>query len=228
MAVIEPDLFVPSELPCVPDTGDYVPVGRYLFVLYPAAPGDLDHVIGLVREASKWLGGIGTDQWQKPWPDRAGQEERILNDLLKCKTWLVRDGETIAATITVDDDEPLDLHERPVWPPDEHPQAAVYVRRLVVSRRYASHELGAALLDWAADWAKKHRHAKLMRIDVWTTNENLHRYYENRYFTRCRNPQGLGNYPSQALFERTVDAPASDFTKLFIMQQGQDAQKLLR
>ena len=74
----------------------YVPVGRYWFVLYPAAPGDLDHVIGLVREASKWLGDIGTDQWQKPWPDRAGQQERILNDLLKGKTWLVRDGETIA------------------------------------------------------------------------------------------------------------------------------------
>ncbi len=49
----------------------------------------------------------------------------------------------------------------------DNPQAAVYVRRLVVSRRYASHELGAALLDWA-DWAKKHCHAKLMRIDVWT------------------------------------------------------------
>ena len=30
-------------------------------------------------------------------------EERILNDLLKGKTWLVRDGVTIAATITVDD-----------------------------------------------------------------------------------------------------------------------------
>jgi GNAT superfamily N-acetyltransferase len=212
----------------VPDTGDYVPVGRYPFVLYPAAPGDLDHVIGLVREASKWLGGIGTDQWQKPWPDRAGQQERILNDLLKGKTWLVRDGEAIAATITVDDDEPLDLHERPVWPPDERPKAVVYVRRLVVSRHYASHALGAALLDWAADWAKKHRHAKLIRIDVWTTNTKLHEYYKGQHFTRCRDPQGLGSYPSQALFERSVDVRGSSPTKFFIMLEGQDAQKLPR
>jgi GNAT superfamily N-acetyltransferase len=210
-----------SELPCVPDTGDYVSVGRYPFVLYSAAPGDLDHVIGLVREASKWLEGIGTDQWHNPWPNRAAQQDRVLDDLLKGKTWLVRDGETIAATITVDDDEPLDLHERPVWPPDEHPTAVVYVRRLVVSRSYASHELGTALLDWAASWAKKHRRAKLIRIDVWTTNKKLHRYYENRHFIRCRDPQGLDSYPSQALFERTVDAPVSDFTKLLTMQEGQ-------
>jgi GNAT superfamily N-acetyltransferase len=70
----------------------------------------LDHVIGLVREAAEWLGGIGTDQWRKPWPDRTGQRERLLNDLLKGKTWLVRDGETIVATITIDNDEPLDLN----------------------------------------------------------------------------------------------------------------------
>jgi GNAT superfamily N-acetyltransferase len=188
----------------------------------------LDHVIGLVREAAKWLRGRGTDQWQRPWPDQVRQRERILNDLLKGKTWLVRDGETIAATITVDDDEPLDLNERPVWPPDESRAAVVYVRRVVVSRRYASHKLGAALLDWAANWAKENRRAKLIRIDVWTTNERLHRYYEDRHFTRCRDPQGLGSYPSQALFQRPVDVRVLDFTKLFMTQEGQDAQKLIR
>jgi hypothetical protein len=121
----------------VPDTGDYVPVGRYLFVLYPAAPGDLDHVIRLVREAAEWLRSIGTDQWQKPWPEN--------------------------------------------------------------------------------------RHARLIRIDAWTTNERLHRYYEDRHFTRCRDPQGLGSYPSQALFERSVDVRVLDFTKLFTTHEGQGA-----
>jgi GNAT superfamily N-acetyltransferase len=207
-------------LPYVPDTGDYVSVGRYPYVLYPAAPGDFDHVIGLVREAAKWLGGVGTDQWQNPWPEPFGQRERILNDLLKGKTWLVGDGETIVATITVDDDEPLALNERPVWPPDKSRAAVVYVRRVVVSRRYASHELGAALLDWAANWAAENRHAELIRVDVWTTNKRLHRYYEDRHFTRCPDPQGLDGYPSQALFERPVGVRVLDFTKLFQTQEG--------
>ena len=204
------------------DTGDYVPVGRYLFVLYPAAPGDLDLVVRLDREAAEWLGGIGTDQWQKPWPDQAGRRERIRNDLLKGKTWLVRDGETIAATITVDNDEPLDLNERPVWPPSEIQRPVMYVRRVIVSRRYARHELGAALLNWAADRAKVHG-AELIRIDVWTTNTKLHDYYEGQKFTRCRDPQGLGSYPSQALFERPVNVRGSTVTEFFITQEGQDA-----
>jgi hypothetical protein len=67
-------------------------VGRYPFVLFLAVPGDLDNVAGLIREAADWLGSKGIDQWQEPWPDRAGQRERILNDLFKGKTWLVRDG----------------------------------------------------------------------------------------------------------------------------------------
>jgi GNAT superfamily N-acetyltransferase len=217
-------LVASSELPCAPDTGDYVSVGRYPFVLCLAVPGDLDKVVGLVREAADWLGSRRIDQWQKPWPDRAGQRERILNDLFKGKTWLVRDGKTTAATITIDPDEPLDAEERPVWPTEQDRRAVLYVRRVIVSRRYARLGLGAALLDWAADVAKRDHGAELIRIDVRTTNVKLHAYYEGQRFTRCPDPQELGDYPSQALFQRRVDVPGSEFTKLFITEEGHGAE----
>ena len=201
-------------------------MGRYLFVLRHAGPGDLEKVVGLVRDAADWLRSKGIDQWQKPWPDRAGQRERILNDLFKGKTWLLRDGRNIAATITIDPDEPLDLNERPVWPSDKSQKPALYVRRVIVSRRYARHGLGAALLDWAADMARRDHRAELIRIDVRTTNWKLHAYYERQRFTRCPDPQGLGDYPSQALFERGVDPRGSDFTKVFITEEDQGERKL--
>jgi GNAT superfamily N-acetyltransferase len=207
-----------------PDTGDYVLVGRYPFILRLALPGDLDKVVRLVQEAADWLRSEGIDQWQEPWPDRAGQRERILNDLFKGKTWLVQDGKTVAATITIDTDEPLDLDERPVWPPDESQRPVLYVRRVIVSRRYAQLGLGAGLLDWAAGVAKRDHGAELIRIDVRTTNQKLHAYYEGQHFTRCRDPQGLGDYPSQALFEREVYAPGSDFTKLVVTEERQGAE----
>lgn len=185
-------------------------------------PGDLDKVVGLIREAADWLGSKGIDQWQEPWPDRAGQRERILNDLFKAKTWLVRDGKTIAGTITIDTDEPLDLNERSVWPPDESQRSVLYVRRVIVSRRYARLGLGACLLDWAADVAKRDHGAELIRVDVRTTNRKLHAYYEGQHFTRCRDPQGLGDYPSQALFEREADMPGSDYTELFVEEKRND------
>jgi GNAT superfamily N-acetyltransferase len=193
-------------------------MGKNSFALNLAVPGDLDKVVGLIREAADWLGSKGIDQWQKPWPDRAGERERILNDLFKGKTWLVRDGKTTVATITIDLDEPLDLDGHPVWPPDTNQRPALYVRRVIVGRRYARLGLGAALLDWAAQVAKRDYRAELIRVDVRTTNLRLHAYYEGQRFTRCPDPQGLGDYPFQALFERVVDVPGSDLTELFITE----------
>jgi GNAT superfamily N-acetyltransferase len=164
---------------------------------------------------------MGIDQWQEPWPDPAGHRERILNDLFKGKTWLIRDGETTVATIMIDTDESLDVDKHLVWPTEESQSPVLYVRRMIVSRRYARLGLGAALLDWAADVAKRDHGAELIRIDVRTTNLKLHAYYEGQRFTRCPDPRGLGDYPSQALFERRVEVPGSDFTKLFTAEEAQ-------
>jgi GNAT superfamily N-acetyltransferase len=175
-------------------------------------------VRGLVREAVEWLrASKDTDQWATPWPNRTGQRERILNDLLKGKTWIVWDGAAAVATITVDTEEPLDLNEQPVWPEHKRHAPALYVRRVIVSRRYAGRRLGAALLDWAADVARRDYDATLIRIDVWTTNTELHDYYKRQCFTRCAGRDGrkLADYPSQALFEREVGRSGSGYTKLF-------------
>lgn len=193
-------------------------MGRYPFVLRLAVPGDFDEVRGLVREAADWLRtSKDTDQWANPWPDQAGHHERILNDLLKGKTWMVWDGSAAAATITIDTEEPLDLNERPIWPAHERHEPALYVRRVVVSRNYARIGLGAGLLDWAADRAKRDHRAAVIRIDVWTTNLGLHAYYEDQGFTRRtgRDPRELAGYPSQALFQRHVHRPRSDYRNLF-------------
>lgn len=217
-------------VPHTPDKGNYGLVGKYPFALRLATSGDLDEVRGLVREASAWLRtSKDTDQWAKPWPDRVRHRERMLNDLLKGKTWLVWDGTTVVATITVDTEDPLDANEQPVWPMDKRRQPALYVRRVVVSRDYAGLGLGAALLDWAADLAKEDHEAALIRVDVWTTNRDLHAYYEGQGFTRCadRDPRKLVDYPSQALFEREVGRPGSDYTELFMEDDGQDERRFL-
>ena len=78
--------------------------------------------------------------------------------------------------------------------------------------------LGAALLDWAAHVARRDHHAALIRIDVWTTNLELHAYFEGQRFVRVpgRDPVSLPDYPSRALFERDVDVPGSDYTELVL------------
>jgi GNAT superfamily N-acetyltransferase len=193
-------------------------------------PGDLGTVTGLVREASQWLRtSKNTDQWANPWPDRSRPRERILNDLLKGKTWLVWDGETAAATITVDTDEPTDQNGQPVWPEHERHRSALYLQRIVVARAYACCGLGAALLDWATQVARRDYQAALIRIDVWTTNLELHAYFEGQRFVRRlgRDPASLPDYPSQALFERDVALAGTDYGKLF-REDGRNGPVVLR
>lgn len=193
----------------------------YPFVLCLAAPGDLEVVRGLVQEAAAWLRTKDTDQWEEPWPDQDGQRERMLNDLIEGKTWIVWDGPAAAATISIDTDEPLDLNDQPVWPAHKRHVPALYVRRVIVSRAYGGIGLGAGLLDWAADVAKRGYGAEVIRIDVWTTNLGLHSYYEGKGFTRLRirNPRVI-DYPSQALFEREIGRPRSNYAEFFTEVSG--------
>ena len=193
-------------------------MGQSLLVLRCATPGNLHEVRKLTEEAVDWLRTEkNTDQWSTPWPDLDRSIARMRNDLRQRKTWLVWDDVTPVGTITLDSKEPLDAHNRPVWPAYKRRGPALYVRRVIVSRSYAGIGLGAGLLDWASDVARQDYGATVIRVDVWTTNRELHEYYQGQRFTRLRirEPWELTDYPSQALFERHVDRAGSDHKDLF-------------
>jgi GNAT superfamily N-acetyltransferase len=152
----------------------------------------------LVHGAAKWLSTKGTDQWREPWPNEPGRNARVLDDMRRGKTWLAEDGATVAATITLDPDD------NGVWPAERRRESAVYLRRLIVDRRYGGLRVGAKLLDWASDLAQIRHHAQWIRIDVWTTNFDLHEYYRGQGFIDAglRDLADDPAYPSRALFER--------------------------
>ena len=87
-----------------------------------------------------------------------------------------------------------------------------------VRRRYAHLGIGAALLDWAAEAAKRDHGATRIRVDLWTTNRALHAYYQRQGFTRCPPPDPWDriDYPSQALFERQIEQAGEGHAKLFL------------
>jgi len=208
----------------------------YSFVLRQGTLEDSEEVHKLVREAADWLRtSKDTDQWAQPWPDQTGHRDRIRTDLNKGKTWLLWDGPTAAGTITIDTEEPVDVDERPVWPAHKSPEPAIYVRRVIVGRRYSGIGLGAAMLDWAAEAATVEYQATLLRIDVWTTNRGLHEYYEKQLFARrrARDPGELPDYPAQALFERLAvvpeTVPKTDYRNFFRVEPGEHSRcRLLR
>jgi GNAT superfamily N-acetyltransferase len=132
--------------------------------------------------------------------------ERIKQDIAAGKTWMVSGDDANVGTITVDTEAPVDFASNYVWPPERRAETALYVRRMIVRRSHAGLGLGAGLLGWATEVAKRELRTTLLRIDVWTTNQELHDYYRNQGFTFCefRDPAALPDYPARALFERRV------------------------
>jgi GNAT superfamily N-acetyltransferase len=173
-------------------------MGGLRLILSPAGVSDFGAVRSLVTEASRWLRTKGTDQWAIPWPDEDSRDGRIMGAIEAGRTWIVWDGDRAAATVT------MSPNHHPIWPEENRRDVAVYVRRLVVSRRYAGQGLGAQLVDWAGLRAGREYGAQWVRIDVWTTNTALHKYYVRLGFNFCGFSRTLDDYPSAALFQKPV------------------------
>jgi ribosomal protein S18 acetylase RimI-like enzyme len=155
-------------------------------------------LIDLIEEAARWLRGRDTDQWAEPWPDRRGRDERIRRGVELGQTWIVWDGDVPAATMTISPRANPD-----VWR-DKAEDDAVYIHRLVVSRAYAGLGLGGMMIDWAVQRELRTRRVDWVRVDVWTTNADLHDYYERQGFIRCGSCPDP-RYPSGALFQKAAD-----------------------
>ena len=75
-------------------------------------------------------------------------------------------------------------------------ERAVYLHRLVTARKYAGHGLGESLINWAEKYARAKYRAKWIRIDVWTTNTDLHRYLSRSSVSRPAGNALIPRYPS--------------------------------
>jgi GNAT superfamily N-acetyltransferase len=169
----------------------------------PAVADDMDTIIDLIDDAREWLRGKGTDQWDKPWPTMSERNARIARGVKRGATWMVENNGGIAATITY-----RNKGNPKLWTVDEPSQPAVYVSRLIVSRSQAGKGLGTALINWAGLRGKKEWGAESIRVDVWTTNLELHEYYKSQGFEHLGTLQfeDPWEYPSAALFQKPIAA----------------------
>src|SRR6266540_2735027 len=162
----------------------------------PAGRDDLANLIAFRDEAARWLAARGIEQWSEPWPSEDLMVKGMLRNIKAGETFIVWDDDgTPAATITVNRWAKPEL-----WTPEEAAEPALYAHKVTVARAYAGQGLGAELLDWAGTRAAADG-AIWLRVDVWTTNEQLQQYYLDQGFTHVRTVV-LPHNPSGALFQR--------------------------
>jgi GNAT superfamily N-acetyltransferase len=144
-------------------------------IITPAHPDDLATLLAFRKEAAGWLSALGSDQWSRPYP-----ADRLLATIQAGAVFMVRDGETTAATITL-----TTVAEDGLWTEAELAEPSVYINKLTVARTHAGQNLGGRLLDWAGNRAYQ-AGVKWLRLDAWTTNEALQRYYLRQGFEHVR------------------------------------------
>ena len=169
-------------------------------MIRPAHRGDLDTILAMRQEAARWLAQRGIDQWSAPWPSEEGLKATILAAIDSGDTWMAEESGQVIGTITVDSRTP----PPGLWTPAELAEPAQYVHRLIVRRAAAGQGLGARLLTWADEMAAQ-RGARWLRLDVWTTNKPLRRYYQQLGFRLVRVVH-RADYPSGALLQRPISA----------------------
>jgi len=183
-----------------------------------ANEGDLDGTENLAASAVAWLRSKRTDQWQRPGPDDTARNARVRAALAAGKTWVLLDGRTHVAVITVDW-QAVTPGLPALWNDGERAEPAVYDHRMAVLRdpAYAGRGLGKRLLDWTGRLAADAYGARYVRLDAWTTNSDLHRYYKSIDFDmkRTYDEETIG-CPSGALFEKPLDRCSARLTGIVV------------
>ncbi|GAB2616342.1 hypothetical protein GCM10027168_56040 [Streptomyces capparidis] len=159
-----------------------------------AEAADLPRLLRFRTDAAAWLASLGVDQWSTPFP-----AEHIAASVRAGEVFLIRESEEADAAATVTLDHNIDPELWDLWTPEERAEPALYVHKLTVDRRYAGHDLGGRILDWAGDRAAR-QGAKWLRLDAWTTNVRLHRYYLRHGFEHVRttpNPYEVSGWLAQ-------------------------------
>lgn len=140
-----------------------------------ARPEHVAKLLAFREEAAAWLTRLGSDQWQRPYP-----ADRLLATIRAGSVFMVMDGDMTAATITLSQDV-----EEGLWTEQELSEPSIFVTKLTVARSHAGQNLGGRLLDWAGDRAYRNG-AQWLRLDAWTTNDALQRYYVRQGFQHVR------------------------------------------
>lgn len=171
-----------------------------------ARPADLGTICRLRLQRTAWLAAKGSEQWQRQHHglpiDRFA--DAVAGSVAAGETWMVEVDGKSAGTITVNDRADPGL-----WSAGELADA-VFVHYMIVDRRFAGHRVGRVLLAHAAALARSH-HRTWVRLDAWTTNAELHRYYRRGGFRLARIADPASSGPSAALFERRADSwPPAD------------------
>jgi GNAT superfamily N-acetyltransferase len=146
-----------------------------------AMPQDAENVIGILREAARWLEERGMPMW------RADEllPERLATDV-EAGLFFVAEQEGAAAGVVK-----FQLEDSLFWP-DVPPGQSAFVHRLAVRRQFAGGGVSSALLHWAVERTRS-LGRDYLRLDCEASRARLRAVYEGFGF-RHHSDRQVGPY----------------------------------
>jgi GNAT superfamily N-acetyltransferase len=145
-----------------------------------AQQGELNAVLEILEEASRWLSSKGLEtRW---WPSPAFRQI-IKDDIERGEVYVAKGVGGIVGTIT------LQWSDRKFWgdlPPD-----AGYVHKLAIKRSYGGQHLGLRILQWA-ETKTRAEGKRYLRLDCLASNKTIREYYEKAGFIHIRDTLSPG------------------------------------
>jgi GNAT superfamily N-acetyltransferase len=145
-----------------------------------AQQGDLDRVLEILEEASRWLSSKGLETQWLPSP---AFRQTIKNNIEHGDVYVVKDVEGTVGTIT------LQWGDKKFWgdlPPDSG-----YVHKLAIKRSHGGKRLGLRMLQWAEAKARVEG-KRYLRLDCLASNKTIRDYYEKAGFVHVRDTLAPG------------------------------------
>lgn len=165
--------------------------------IWPAQMAELPIVMQLLTDRVNWLRRNGSDQWStfQRW------EPEMIQSIKERRTLLLREQDsTPVGTLTMSHEGDPDF-----WSPSELKTPALYLSKLATRPDRAGQGLGRLMLDYALYQARAERLTE-MRIDVWRTADELHKYYVDQGWTYLRTVEAPSRF-SGTLLVMPVDVP---------------------
>ena len=162
---------------------------------------DLPTILSLFDAAQAWLVGKGlAEQWGTE-PFSETQVERFTEWLERDVLYVLRDKVFIVGTLVINS-EPPDYARSAC---EKYPRQALYLEAFAVHPNFRGRHFGRQLLEFAKSEARR-RGVDWLRLDCWSGNEALKRYYVDAGYSRFAHCE-LGTWRG-ALFEKHIGSKA--------------------